>query len=93
VIKILHGQGIAADEDNDQGFLTKTYLKKRRKGKLDRTNLTSDELTRYHIEDDEGLGRTDLTIYEVNQYPFPINSSVKKREKVNLVLVKPGRGE
>jgi len=90
---ILHGQGIGADEDNDQGFLTKSYLKKRQKGLLDRTSLTDEELTRYHIADDEGLGRTDLTIYEVDTYPFPIDTSVRKTGKVNLALVKPGQGE
>jgi len=91
--RILHGQGIAADEENDQGFLTKKHLKKRQKGLLDRTKLTAEELERYHIEDTDGLGRTDLEIYEVSQYPFPIDPSIKKREKVNLATVKPGQGE
>jgi hypothetical protein len=84
---MLHGQG------SEQNWFTKEFQKKRQKGLLDRDKLTDEELIYYGITETDGGGRTNPEIWEVWQYPFPINSTIRKRIKVNLALLNKGTGE
>ena len=78
---------------NSQYWLTNKYEKKRLKGLRDRAKLTDDELLEYHIEGDDGGGRTNEETYEVKQSPFPMDTTIRKRQTIDIRRVRPELGE
>jgi len=81
------------DGYGDQQFLRKSYLEDRQKALLDRTLFDQDELDDLEIGDYEGWGTTAYSSYEIYQQGFPLNTSIRPRQKVNIKLVKPELGE
>ena len=73
---MLHGRG-------NQYFLTKEYEKLRRKGLLDRTDLTDAEKVLVDIdEEDQGGGRTDPDkVYIFRNMPIPADRTRKKVDR------------
>ena len=83
---MLHGYG-------SQKFLKKSYLEDRQKALLDRTKFTSDELEDLEIGDREGTGRTDRDNTKIWQFPYPVDTTVRPKSKVNIRDVDPTLGE
>ena len=90
---MLHGRGIGNFNQGDQAFMTETYEKKRKKGLRDKTKLTDAEILYYEISGSQGGGRTLETTYEVKQFPFPVDATVRRRETIDVRKVKPEIGE
>ena len=84
---VLHGIG------EDQEFLTYDYLKNRRKGLEDRDKLTAAERTQYDISGADGGGRTDPDRYEIKQFPFPTDPSIRSKKTIDVRKVMPELGE
>jgi len=85
---ILNGKG-------DQFWLTETYEKKRHKALEDRSKFTDAQLELVDVDVDDksiGGGRTNDDTYEFNQFPFPVDTSIRKREKLDLRDVDPKMG-
>lgn len=74
---MLHGRG-------EQAFLTKKYEKDRRKLLRDSKYATSAELTKYEITGSQGGGMTLETTYELDQFPFPIDQTIRKRKTIDV---------
>jgi len=83
---MLHGYG-------SQKFLKKSYLEDRQKALLDRTKFTSDELEDLEIGDREGTGRTDRDNTKIWQFPYPVDTTVRPKSKMNIRDVDPTLGE
>jgi len=83
---MLHGYG-------DQQFLKKSYEEDRQKALLDNSLFTTTELNNLGVSGSKGGGETDVTKTEIWQFPFPIDSSVRPRKKVNIRDVDPTIGE
>ena len=71
--------------------MTRDFEDERRKGLLDRDNLTSEERTLYGVSGAEGGGNTDSSIYEIKQFPFP--TKVSKKKTINLKNLIPAVGD
>ena len=82
----MHGQG-------QQAFLTTEFEEERKKGLLDRDKLTSNERTTYEITGADGGGRTDPETYEIKQFPFPADTSIRPRKTIDVRKVRPELGE
>lgn len=83
---MLHGYG-------DQKFLKKSYAEDRQKALDDRTRFTDDELTELEIGATDGTGRTRRDITEIYQFPFPTDTTIRPRRKINIKDVDPTIGE
>ena len=83
---VLHGRGI-------QDWYTKSYENDRRKALRWRYNFTSDELSDLDIGATEGTGRTKEDTFELKQFPFPANPSIRPAKKVKITAVDPRIGE
>jgi len=86
VIIILHGKG-------NQAFFTDSFETKRRKGLEDKNKLTDEEKSIYEISGSDGGGRTNPSTYEIKQFPFPVNPTIRKRKTVDIRKVDPRIGE
>ena len=71
-------------QDEDENFLTKKHTKKRNKGLLDYTKLTEAERTEYEISGDDGGGESNPDTYRMKQYPFPIDSTIRRKKNVYI---------
>ena len=89
---MLHGKGKGNYQDTSQAFLTQKYEDKRLKGLEDRLNLTADERLEYEISGSEGGGRSKDSTYQMYQFPFPTEQSIRKRVKVDMRVVNPKVG-
>jgi len=76
---MIHGKG-------DQYWITETYENKRRLALEDRLKYDDIILDSLDVLEDKSLGggRTDPDTYTISQFPFPINTSIKDREKVDI---------
>ena len=83
---MLHGKG-------SQAILTKTREKDRQDALLDRTGLTADEILTLELKESDGRGRTNPKTYEIKQNPFPIDSTIKPKETIDIRKVRPELGE
>ena len=89
---MLHGKGIGNYDENSQLFLTKKYHDKREKGLEDKNTLTDSEILYYEISGSDGQGRTDSDKYQIWQFPFPADASIRSKKKVDLrILDKVGK--
>ena len=84
MIFILHGKGTGNYSDASQSWLTKKYEDKRKKGLTDKTKLTTDELNLYEISGADGTGRTNCETYQVEQFPFPTDPTIRKKITVDM---------
>lgn len=90
---MLHGKGIGNYSDGDQSFLMKKWNKDRQKGMEDKSKLDANEISLYEISGSEGGGRTLNSTYEVKQFPFPTDPSIRKKQTVDIRKVDPKIGE
>ena len=90
---MLHGKGRGNFDPNDQSWMTNTFEDKRLKGLDDRTKLTSEERLKYEISGAAGGGMTNPDTYEIKQFPFPVNQTVRKKKKIDIRKVDPRIGE
>lgn len=66
--------------------MTETLEEKRRKALKDRTKYDDDILEEVEILDrpELGGGRTNPDSYEIKQFPFPTDSSIRRKRKIDL---------
>lgn len=89
---MLHGKGGGNYHAGSQSFLTKEYEERRQKGLEDRTVLTASERLKYEISGSDGTGRTNDETYQFDQFPFPMDPSIRKKQKVDIRVVAPEIG-
>ena len=90
---MLHGKGIGNYSENDQSWMTDKYQKKRVKGLEDREKLSASELLTYEISGAQGGGRTITSTYEVKQFPFPVDTTIRRKKTIDIRKVDPRIGE
>ena len=83
---MLHGKG-------KQAILTKTRESDRQEALEDRTGLTANEIAILELNGSHGGGETSSKTYEYEQNPFPIDSTIKSKKKIDIRKVKPELGE
>lgn len=81
------------DGRGDQQILTKKYLKNRQKALKDRTKFDDDELTELEITPLQGQGMTNEDSFIVEQNPYPMDPTIRKKKKVDIRTVDPTIGE
>ena len=72
--------------------MTQKYEDDRKKALEDRTKFTDKELENLEIEAYQGTGRTNPDTYIIKQYPYPIDGSIRTRQKVDTRQVVPKLG-
>lgn len=73
-----HGKG-------SQYWMTKSYEYDRQHALEDRSTYTSEELAELDITSPaQGGGSTNQDSYELYQFPFPMDQSIKQRKKVDI---------
>ena len=79
----------------DQYYLTESYESDRQKALKDRTKYSDTLLDEVDVLDDTTLGdgKTNEDSYEIKQFPFPVDGSVRGKKTVDLRKVDPRRGE
>lgn len=77
----------------NQNFLTKKYAKDRQEGLYDSSNLTADEKTELGISGADGGGRTNDSTFVIEQFPFPTDTTIRKKQKIDVRKVDPRIGE
>jgi len=90
---MLHGKGAGNYSGKDQSWLTRSYESNRIKGLNDESKLTDSEKLIYEISGAQGGGRTNSDTYEIKQFPFPTNPSIRRKQKVDIRKVDPRIGE
>ncbi len=83
---MLHGKG-------NQNFLSKTSEKDRISAMRDKDGYTSDELISLEITGSLGGGKTNEKSFVVKQSPFPIDSTIKPKQKLDFRKIRPELGE
>jgi len=83
---MLHGKG-------SQNILSKTTEDDRVSAMRDKTGYSVDELENLGITDSMGGGKTDERSFVIQQSPFPIDSSIKPKQKFDYRKVRPELGE
>ena len=84
---MLHGYG------SDQRFLKVSYEDDRSKALEDRTKYSTEELNEWEIVFPDGGGMTNPESFEMKQFPFPIDSTVRPRKTIYIPAVDPKIGE
>jgi hypothetical protein len=90
---MLTGKGVDPYTNGSELFLTKKWLEKRNKGLLDKDNIDSSKLTYYGISGADGGGSTDPESFEIKQYPFPTNASIRSKKTLDYRKVRPEIGD
>lgn len=83
---MLHGKG-------NQAILTKTREEDRQEALEDKTGLTADEIITLEITGSQGGGRTSSDSFVLQQFPFPVDSTIKQKQKLDVRKVRPELGE
>jgi hypothetical protein len=83
---MLHGKGT-------QAFLTEDYEEERRDLLRDSTDITDLETSTYEVTGSQGRGRTNPDTYKMKQFPFPTDTTIRRKETIDLRKVKPELGE
>ncbi len=83
---MLHGYG-------NQKFLKRSYEEDRKKALFDRKGFTTTELEELEITGTEGEGMTDFDNMVIYQNPFPIDTAIRPKRKINVRVVTPQLGE
>ncbi len=81
------------DGKGDQQFLTESYAKDRRKALKDRTKFKAADLENLGITELQGQGMTNADSYTVEQYPYPMDPTIRKKKDVDIRKVDPTIGE
>jgi len=84
---MLHGKG-------SQFWMTESYEDKRQRVLEDRTLYDDETLDALDVLDDPTLGGGvhDPDTYEIKQFPFPMDASIKSREKIDIRKADPRIG-
>jgi len=90
---MLHGKGTGNYTKNSQLFLTKKYEDNRKKGLRDAERYASSELAYYEISGAEGGGMTNEKYFEIKQFPFPVDTTIRKKQTIDVRRVRPELGE
>jgi len=90
---MLHGKGTGNYTKNSQLFLTTKYEDNRKKGLRDAERYSDSELAYYEISGAEGGGRTNEKTYEIKQFPFPVDATIRKKQTIDVRRVRPELGE
>jgi hypothetical protein len=90
---MLHGKGTGGYSEDDQSFLTKSYEEDRKKGLRGRNKLSDEDKLYYEISGAQGGGMTDEHTFEIEQFPFPIDTTIRKKQKLDVRKVRPELGE
>lgn len=78
----------------EEEWMTNTFQDKRNKIREDRTKYNSSDLERYDCESiDIGGGETDSDNYEIKQYPYPINTTIRPKKKMDIRNYDPRIGD
>jgi hypothetical protein len=79
VIILLHGKGL-------QDILTESFEDNRRKVLKDRSKYTDEQIEEVRLDDKHahGGGITDNKSFIIKQFPYPINQSIKRKDKVDV---------
>jgi hypothetical protein len=74
--------------------MTKKYDDKRQKAMENRERYDEETLKKIDMDDKPAMGGgdTDPDNWTVDQFPYPVDQSIKRREKVNLKVVDPRIG-
>jgi len=84
---MLHGKG------TKQNFLTNSTHEDRCDALEDKTGYSADDLSTLGITGSDGGGRTDSSTYEIKQFPFPTDSSIREKQTIDIRKVRPELGE
>jgi len=68
----------------DDYWMRKKYEDRRRKGLENRYAYDSAYLTKYGIEYPLGSGRTKDSTYQIKQFPFPTDQSIRQRKTIDI---------
>lgn len=90
---MLHGKGAGNYSETSQLFLTKKYEEKRKKGLRDSEQFSTDEIAYYEISGAQGGGETNEGYFEIKQFPFPVDTTIRKRQTIDVRKVRPELGE
>jgi len=84
---MLHGKG-------SQYWMTSEYQEKRRKALEDRSKYSDITLDDLDVLDDDRLGggKTDNDSYEIKQFPYPLDSTIKSKKTIDIRKVDPRVG-
>jgi hypothetical protein len=77
----------------DQQFLTKKYNDDRNKALYDRTKFTNAELTNLELNSLQGDGKRDPDSYTIEQFPYPMDPSIRRKKDIDIRVVDPSIGE
>jgi len=81
-----HGKG-------SQYWMTKSYEDDRQRGLEDRSKFTTAELEELDITSpSQGGGKTNSDSYEIDQFPFPMDQSIRQRKTIDLREEDPSIG-
>jgi len=86
---MLHGKGIGNWNSTSQSWMTKSYEETRQKAMEDKSKYTDKELKIYEISGAQGGGMTNHEKFEVKQFPFPTDPSIRKKETIDIRKVDP----
>jgi len=77
----------------DQNILTKKYNEDRNKALYDRTKYTAEELADLEINSLQGDGKRDPDSYTIEQFPYPMDPTIRKKKDIDIRAVDPSIGE
>ena len=72
--------------------MTKEFEADRNDALDDRTKFTNAELSTLEITDSQGYGKYDVDTWAIKQYPFPINTKIRKKIEIDIRKAKPKIG-
>lgn len=64
--------------------MTKRYERHRRRGMENRYKYDDDYLEKYDVDFPLGAGKTKDSTFEVKQFPFPTDQSVRDRKTIDI---------
>ena len=72
--------------------MTKKFEEDRLKALDDRTLFTEAELTTLEITENQGQGKYDVDTWSMKQYPFPIETTIRKKIEIDTRKALPKVG-
>jgi len=80
------------DGKGNQKILTKSYHEDRDKALYDRSKFTDTERANLEITQFQGTDR-DPDLHTIEQYPYPMDPTIKKKKNINIRKTDPTIGE
>lgn len=84
---MIHGKG-------SQDILTESYQNDRVRVLKDRSKYNDEQIRDADLTGKfaDGGGKTDINSFIIKQFPYPVNSSIKQRKKLDLRAEDPRTG-